>query len=95
MSFFQIIPIVVFVFLCVMVSYPIHSRMNSLLIGSLCASIIISLSFQAIGFFVTGYLDPFFLIASVVVLAASFTFSLAIGWLVKKEAKKRGKEKLK
>lgn len=83
----QLIPISIFVVLCITVSYPVHKRTKSLLVGSLFSSIIIVFTYQAIGFFFTGYLDPFFLIASVVILTASFFVSFLIGWFVRKRKK--------
>jgi hypothetical protein len=89
MSISPFIPPAIFFILCITVSYPVHNRINSLLLGSLYSSIIIVFAYQIIGFFLTGYIDPFFLIASVVILLASFPVSLVIGWFVTKRKKGR------
>lgn len=89
----QLIPIVIFIVLCITVSYPVHNRTKSLLVGSLFSSIIIVFAYQIIGYFFTGYLDPFFLIASVVILIVSFFVSFLIGWFVR-ERKKGGDPRL-
>jgi len=47
--------------------------------SSILAALTASILFQVIGFFVLGYLDPFFLIAFVNTLIISFIISVLVG----------------
>jgi biotin transporter BioY len=67
----SIIPLAIFVSVAVVVSAFTHKYINkrnygSFAIACLIAGLLTSVIFQILGYFVLGYLDPFFIIAFVV-----------------------------
>jgi hypothetical protein len=62
-----------------MIAYLIHKKINRYIIACIVASIVSSISYQLIGFVILGYLDPFFLIASVIGAIVAFLIALLTG----------------
>jgi hypothetical protein len=77
------IPVVVFVALSLIIAALCHWRIRRLIIASLLAALASAISFQIIGYFVIGYLDPFVLIALVTSFAVSFVMALFVGFLMR------------
>jgi hypothetical protein len=73
------IGIIVFITMALLSAILFHYIMNGFWISSILSALVASLLFQVVGYFVLGYLDPFFIIAFVISLAVSFTISLIVG----------------
>ena len=56
-----------------------HYKWDGYLISSALAAVVASILYQVVGYFILGYLDPFFMIAFTISLAVSFTISVIIG----------------
>jgi len=56
-----------------------HAKIKKYLIASILSAVASSIAFQIIGYFVLGYLDPFFLIALVTAALVSFVIALLTG----------------
>ena len=56
-----------------------HAKIKKYFIASVLAAIVSSICFQIIGFFVLGYLDPFFLIALFMGALVAFVLALLAG----------------
>lgn len=56
-----------------------HYKINNTLYASILSAIVASLTFQIIGYFVVGYLDPFFIPALVIGAGIAFCIALVIG----------------
>ena len=89
----EFISIAVFVLLCLISAFSFHYVLKNFLISSILSALAASLLFQVIGFFVLGYLDPFFLIAFTFSLVISFPISILIGILFVYHRKKANKNK--
>lgn len=63
----------------IMTSSGFHYRIRNILFASLLAAISASILFHLIGYFVLGYLDPFFLISLFTGAAIAFVISILIG----------------
>jgi biotin transporter BioY len=55
------IGIIVFVLMALLSAILFHSKWDSFWISSVLAVVFASLLFQVVGYFILGYLDPFFL----------------------------------
>jgi uncharacterized membrane protein YfcA len=73
------ISIIVFASVSLISACYFHYKIKNYLVSSVLAALAASLLFQIIGFFVLGYLDPFFLIAFVNTLLISFIVSILVG----------------
>jgi membrane protein DedA with SNARE-associated domain len=73
------IGIIVFVIMALLSAILFHYKWDSYLISSALAAVVASLLYQVVGYFILGYLDPFFMIAFTISLAVSFTISLIVG----------------
>jgi len=63
----------------IMTSFGFHYRIRNILLASLLAAISASIIFHVIGYFVLGYLDPFFLISLFTGAGIAFIISILIG----------------
>ena len=86
------IGILVFVLISLISAISFHRMSRKFLLSSLLAALTASISFQIIGFFVLGYLDPFFFIAFFFSLIISFIVSLLVGLLLVYYRKKANKK---
>ena len=75
----EYIGIIVFAILSLISALSFHYKLRNFFVSSILAAFSASLLFQIIGFFVLGYLDPFFLIAFVSTLLISFIVSMLVG----------------
>ncbi len=75
----EYIGIIVFAILSLISALSFHYKLRKFFLSSILAAFSASLLFQIIGFFVLGYLDPFFLIAFVSTLLISFFVSMLVG----------------
>jgi len=66
------ISIIIFIALTVVVALPFHYKIERFLFASMLAALVASVLYQMVGYFVIGYLDPFFIIAFATTLAVSF-----------------------
>ena len=73
------ISIIVFIMMTLVIALSFHYKIERFLVSSLLAALVASILFQIVGFFVLGYLDPFFLIAFASTLALSFIISILVG----------------
>ena len=75
----QFIGIIVFALLSIASAIFFHFKFQKLLMASFLSALTASFVFQMIGFFVVGYLDPFFFIAFMSTFIISFVFSILVG----------------
>jgi len=75
----QFTSIIVFGLLSIFSALCFHSKFRNLLMSSILSALTASILFQVIGFFVLGYLDPFFGIAFLNTLIISFIISILVG----------------
>ena len=61
------------------ISLIIHFAIKSIFAGSIISAVLSSFVFQILNWIHIGYLDPFFLIASMISLSITFFVSIAIG----------------
>jgi len=73
------ISIIVFGFLSIAVALCFHFKLKNLLLSSFLSALSASVLYQVIGFFVIGYLGPFFFIAFTNTLIISFFVSVIVG----------------
>ena len=66
-----------------------HFKVRNYLAASALAAITASVLFQIIGFFVEGYLDPFFIVAAIVGGVVAFVIAIVVGIPVSYFQKKR------
>ena len=83
------IGIIIFVIIALLSAIFFHYKLDSFWISSVLAAVVASLLFQAVGYFVLGYLDPFFMIAFTISLAVSLTISVIVGLPFAIDRKKR------
>jgi len=76
----------------VSLSLLVHYFSRAYLPASLVSAVLASGLFQVVGYFHTGYLDPFFAIAFTIGTAAAFFISLVIGYLFKKRRERAGEQ---
>lgn len=57
------ISLIIFVVLSLAVSYVVHKKVKNFLLACILIAVSSAIVYQVIGFFVLGYLDPFFYIA--------------------------------
>ena len=53
---------IIFCMMSIIISTMSHYKINNTLYASILSAIVASLTFQIIGYFVVGYLDPFFIL---------------------------------
>jgi uncharacterized membrane protein YfcA len=75
----EYIGIILFAILSLISALSFHYKLRKFFLSSILAAFSASLLFQIIGFFLLGYLDPFFLIAFVSTLLISFIVSMLVG----------------
>jgi uncharacterized membrane protein YfcA len=63
----------------IITSSGFHYRIRNILFASLLSAVTASIIFQIIGYFVLGYLDPFFLISLFTGAGIAFAISIIIG----------------
>ncbi len=73
------IGIIVFVIIALLSAILFHYKWDSFWISSVLAAVVASTLFQVVGYFILGYLDPFFMIAFTISLAVSFIVSVVVG----------------
>ena len=73
------INIIILLIMTLGVAILFHYKIERFLFSSILAALVVSVLFQIVGFFVIGYLDPFFLIAFASTLALSFIISILVG----------------
>ena len=83
------IGIIVFVVMALLSASFFHYKWDNFWTSSVLAAVVASTLFQLVGYFVLGYLDPFFMIAFTISLAVSFTISVIVGLLFVINRKKR------
>lgn len=94
----QFISIIVFGSLSIVTALCFHYRLRNLLLSSILSAFTVSIIFQVIGFYVLGYLDPFFIIAFVNTLIISFIISVLVGLpfvYLRKKARTNTREEVK
>ncbi len=65
------------------VSIFAHWKSTKIVFMSFVSSCIAVIVFQILGYFVTGYLDPFFLVAAVMYFLIAFLISIVIGMIIR------------
>jgi heme A synthase len=78
----QIIIFFIVVCLAVVCCYKKIKSYTDILRISILVSIVATMAFQVLGFFVIGYLDPFIFIAATIQIIAAFIVSFAIGFVL-------------
>ena len=91
-----LISILVFSVIVLVCSIVFHTYWKYYFQAVILSSFISAILFQVVGYFVMGYLDPFFLIALVPSWVISFVSSLIIGlpFLIIRKKIKRRKDKI-
>lgn len=70
---------IIFCILNIVVSVISHNKIRNYLIACIVSSLICSLTYQILGLFVVGGLDPFFLNVLVKSAMISFVFAVMVG----------------
>lgn len=73
------IAIITFCFISIGISYLFHKKIKKYIFACLFAAIISSVIYQLIGFFVLGYLAPFFIIAFIGSTVLAFVIAMLTG----------------
>lgn len=73
------VPFIIFCILNLVVSVISHKKIRNYLIACIVSSLICSLTYQIVGFFVMGGLDLFFLDVLVKSAMISFVFAVIVG----------------
>ena len=76
-----IISMLVFFFVAVISNCVFNVWLKSYLLAAILSASVSTILFQLIGYFVVGYLDPFWLIALVVGWAVAFLIGIIVGLL--------------
>ena len=84
------IAFIVFCVLSIITALGFHAKIKKYLFASVLSAIVSSIIFQIIGYFVLGYLDPFFIIALITGAAVAFIIALLTGLPFSYSRKKSG-----
>lgn len=85
--------VILFCIISVGIAYLIHRKVKNYILACILAALISSISYQLIGYFVLGYLDPFFLIALATSIGVAFLLAMLTGIPVVYNRKKIEREK--
>lgn len=75
----SVLGIAIFILISIIVSVLLHRKLKKFVWACLLSSTIISGTYQVIGIFVIGYLDPFFMIAFINTTAIAFIIAIIVG----------------
>ena len=89
----SMMPVILFCFISITISYLVHRKVQKFILACIFAAIISSVCYQILGYFVLGYLDPFFLIALSNGAVVAFFLALFTGIPLAYKRKKNEKEK--
>ena len=77
------IPVVVFALIVLASAALSHWRSRRLVLASLLAAVVSAITFQIIGYFAVGYLDPFALVALITSFIGAFVLALFVGFVMR------------
>ena len=77
------IPPVVFALIVLATAALFHWRSRRLILASLLAAVVSAVTFQIIGYFAVGYLDPFAYFALITSLIGAFVLALFVGFVIR------------
>jgi hypothetical protein len=79
----QMVGFIALICLCIACGWLMHSLIHRYWVASILSAFVSTILFQVIGYFILGYLDPFFLIALTVGWFVAFIVSLIVGLVLR------------